>query len=348
LTRANATQRTIGGFFPLELTPVTPASSVLDLWSVNSDAALAFHNARSALHYILTAHRPARLWAPAFICSDAISAVPKGIPVSYYPLHADLSPDTSWLTARVTEGDCVLGVDYFGRPPASGFLDFVSHHKNILWIEDRAHALHPSSAPWGDWVVYSPRKLFGVPDGGIAIRNNAKANGVAQPRYDSISDTKFMAATLFQFEDTNGAGRGGGYRLFQESEAAMAVGMVKMSRLTWTLLSMIDPVEAMARRQANYDVLAACLTSFAIFSGTAASFAPLGFPIRHSDCDAVGARLQERGVFAARHWRVLPSPETEFPWEHDLSREIMTLPCDHRYDLDDMRFVAEVFLECAG
>jgi len=48
-------------------------------------------------------------------------------------------------------------------------------------------------------------------------------------------------------------------------------------------------------------------------------------------------------VFCARHWADLPSPGADFPAEHDLSRRLLTLPCDHRYDAADMARVAQAF-----
>mgnify|MGYP006999198428 CR=1 FL=1 len=38
----------------------------------------------------------------------------------------------------------------------------------------------------------------------------------------------------------------------------------------------------------------------------------------------------------------LPSPAAEFPAEHALSRRLLTLPCDHRYDAADMARVADM------
>ena len=39
--------------------------------------------------------------------------------------------------------------------------------------------------------------------------------------------------------------------------------------------------------------------------------------------------------------RFLPVPRAEFPGEHALAAELVTLPCDYRYGEQDMRRVAE-------
>jgi hypothetical protein len=52
-------------------------------------------------------------------------------------------------------------------------------------------------------------------------------------------------------------------------------------------------------------------------------------------------------IFCARHWADLPSPAADFPAEHELSRRLITLPCDHRYGEAEMARVADVFLGAA-
>jgi hypothetical protein len=74
--------------------------------------------------------------------------------------------------------------------------------------------------------------------------------------------------------------------------------------------------------------------------------APLGVPVLTKEAGAVAERMADAGVFCARHWARLPSPAADFPVEHDLSRRLLTLPCDHRYGEDDMARVAETFLAC--
>ena len=352
-------EKTIGGFFAPECAPtvpgVAPDCGVLDFWGVTETNAALFQNARSALRYIFNNHQhenrqAGRIWAPAFICADAIVAAPEGMSVDYFPIQPNLSPDVDWLNSRAMAGDCVLAVDYFGRPPALEFIELTRRRTDILWIEDRAQALSPSEVPWGDWVVYSPRKLFGVPDGGVALQINAQPDAsLSDPGYTPEEETSaktapVLAPALKAAVKTQN-NREAAFQEYRESEAAMTVGATTMSQLTRQLLCVIDPLAAITRRRENYAILDEALGDYAVFSNSDVSFAPLGFPVRHVDCDRILGHLHKEGVFAARHWRDLPSPASAFPWEHALAREIMTLPCDQRYDAKDMQRVAHVFLE---
>ena len=75
------------------------------------------------------------------------------------------------LLQGVRTGDAVLVVSYFGNPIAPSWCTLSRQRPEIVWIEDRAQALWPNSNPMGSWVVYSPRKLIGVPDGGVLVRH---------------------------------------------------------------------------------------------------------------------------------------------------------------------------------
>jgi dTDP-4-amino-4,6-dideoxygalactose transaminase len=58
--------------------------------------------------------------------------------------------------------------------------------------------------------------------------------------------------------------------------------------------------------------------------------------------DAVLNGLHAESIFAPVHWRNPPSPREEFPEEHDLSEELISLPCDHRYGKEEMHRIAGV------
>lgn len=323
--------RPIGGFFALERIGRPVAGNILDLWRARSDNSWMFVNARSALSHLLTERQVNRLLLPAFICPELAAAAGPGIAIAYYPLTPELSPDLAWLTAELEAGDCVVAVDYFGRPPSPDFRNFVSRRAEILWVEDCAQALAPEI--WAKWALYSPRKLFGVPDGGILVHADGR---IAPPRHAGADVVAATAPRICADADWR-------FTAYQEVEAGMRVSAQAMSRLTRDLLASLDPAPVMRRRRENYAVLAGLLPGHALIDDPAASFVPMGFPVRVSDRDAVWRRLCGAGVYAARHWAALPSDPVDFAFEHSLSRSIITLPCDQRYDGGDMRRVAAIF-----
>lgn len=335
-------QRAIGGFLPLDCEPCGGQTDVLSLWGVTGDNAWMFANARSALARLSRQLAGKRLVLPAYICPELAAVGDDRLQIAFYPLSEDLSPDIAALATIIRSGDCVLAVDYFGRPPNHGFQEFVSARTDVSWVEDRAQALDPGQAPWGDWVLYSPRKLLGVPDGGILVC----AGGAVPPAcYAKSSGPDRAGPRAMRRDDPEERDSETWYANYRVIEAEMGVSCEPMSVRSRARLSEIDVEWVIARRRANFSALAMCLSDVALFPEVEPKFTPLGFPVRVTGRDRVWHRLCEGRVFPARYWQHLPSESAIFPAEHALSRELLVLPCDQRYDESDMAQMVEMFRE---
>jgi hypothetical protein len=229
-----------------------------------------------------------------------------------------------------------LGIDYFGRSASRDFIALVQARPSVGWIQDCAHRLGPGHE-WGDWKLYSPRKLVGVPDGGILV---ACRKPLPLLRTTAPADFSFMLPAIARFEDEGENDNDRWYAAYVREEAAMQVGLQAMSRLSLGILDACDHLAQCEARHRNFLALHNRLRPWAQFADVDAGFAPLGYPIRASSAEAVATELSRARVFAARHWRTLPSPASDFPEEHRLARELITLPCDDRYDEVDMDRVA--------
>lgn len=330
--------RGIGGFLPLRIGRDTAVrQSVLDAWIPPGRDALCLHNARSALSALWQAAPPPRIWLPAYVCPEVAACVPEQCSVRYFGLDEQLQPRLETLT--IAQGDHVLAVDYFGRPPGAQLLAFVSAHPGTCWIEDRAQALSPGPE-WADWILYSPRKVLGVPDGGILVAGRSPLPVWAR-EWQPPRDLGFMLPCLERLEDVEELRNEEWYSHYRRVEDAMAVGSVAMSRVTAAVLASADIGSDRERRIANFAILRDRLAQWAFLDEGALSFAPLGFPLQLPAAADLARRLAARRIFAARHWPSLPSDPALFPAEHRLSRELLTLPCDYRYDAREMRFVAD-------
>ncbi|HXY99704.1 MAG TPA: hypothetical protein VEI03_06860 [Stellaceae bacterium] len=327
----------IGGFLPLAIdelpaAPVTP----WQLWTGGARGALTFHNARSALVWLLRQKDVRRLWLPAYICREVADAVAgAGTDIRFYAVGEALAPDAARLDAMLGRGDAVLGVDYFGFAPPAAFPALVRARGDVLWIEDRAQAFDPDAEPWGDWLIYSPRKLLGVPDGGLLVSQRCE---LSPPAYEDSRDLSFMAPTLERFEDAAETHSRDWYTSYREVEAGAVASLRPMSRLAGTLLRRIDAQSIASRRRRNHAMLAKAFPSLMLrFSGARPAAVPFGLALRVRDAGAVAGRLAEAGAFCARHWRSLPSDPRRFPEEHNLAQSLLTLPCDQRYGEAEMQ-----------
>jgi hypothetical protein len=339
------TSRPIGGFLGLEL----PAKDggFRALWGA-SDPSRAYVNASSALAALVRAMPRGTVWLPAYICPELARAVPPDR-LRYYPLDAELSPRADVLAASVRPGDILVAVDYFGRAPGTAFLDYVAAQPNVVFVEDSAQAIDTGTAAWGDWRLFSPRKVIGVPDGGLLVARSAKARAVILPDSmpDGIEAAECAAPQLARYEDEAETHNDVWFALNRAKEQAMPLSGRRVSRLTWALLGLLEPEPIADARRGNYDVLAARLADWAFLKDVRPPYVPLGFPVRlpPGARQRVQQHLYRQRVFPAVHWDNLPSPAAEFPNEHALSGALLTLPCDQRYGAAEMERVAALFLD---
>lgn len=335
--------RPIGGFFGLETG--APARRPADF---GAGSRLDFWNARAALAHLFAAEGVKRVWLPAYICRAAAEAAARdGRDVRFYATGDHLEPEGVDLAPQLRSGDAVLGVDYFGAPRGP-LPELAARFPDVVWVQDRAQALWPDAEPWGDHLLYSPRKVAGVADGGVLV---SRRKSIAPPRWAADEDLSRVMPARLRAADPEGRRNDAWFPAYRAAEAAMTCEPRPISEDSRRGLETLDlPAIAMRRRRNAERLLdlvgdRAFLDKPRLLAGAPPS-APLGVPVLTDDAGAVAARMAERRVFCARHWADLPSPAADFPGEHALSRRLLTLPCDQRYDGADMVRVAETFRAC--
>lgn len=327
-----------GGFFPLHLPEKNNKHSLARLWKLDQYSSLFFSNGRSALHHLINKLSPSTLWLPAYCCAAlAQAAVNTSASIRYFPLQG-FTPDVDFLRRNIKASDMVVAVDYFGRAPDAAFRELAASRPDITWVEDRAQAIAPGEQ-WGEYILYSPRKVVGVADGGIIVNTR----GVfAEPAHVFNEDTAFASAALLRYEDVQEAHNNVWYDAYKHSESSMKISQHAMSRLSRYILSYVDARPLIKKRKANYEVLSDLLSDIAMLPVGEVDFVPLGLPIKVNNKPEVAAFLHKKGIFAASHWPDMPSPEAEFASEHAMCSNMLTLPVDHRYGKADMKRIAKL------
>lgn len=322
----------IGGFFGLEAFSHVPSHSVFSAWKLDTTPYCAFSNARSALYHLIAYLKPARVWLPSYCCQSLRegSSYPDST-VHYYPLTASLSPDTGFLSRELSPHDTVIGIDYFGRSPDAAFLSYVQSHPDITWIEDCSQALQ--GFHWGHYTLYSPRKLLGVPDGGILV----SANHPLPPSPTLTTEAPHAShPACLRAADSDESHNDVWHAANQRHEASQSISFNGMSSTSHAILTHADAEIIAQTRRCNHAFLHSHLVNIALYPECDEHSVPFGFPIRSSMRSALAAYLASHGVFASHHWPTLPSPAEEHTDIHVLADHLLTLPCDQRYGLDDM------------
>jgi dTDP-4-amino-4,6-dideoxygalactose transaminase len=267
--------------------------------------------------------------------------------VKFYEVGYDLTlPSLNWLD-RIQPNDLVILVDYFGLPCDRNFINRAKEQG--AWVlEDACQALLTEGVGrYSDFVLFSPRKYLGVPDGGILVLNRKIPSGTRKVRQVPVKWwLKTISATILRREFDLGIGSRRWFELFQETEADGPIGLYAMSGFSRILLeNSFDYPSIAQKRVRNYRILNEKLMGFALFPSLPPHVVPLGFPIRVEGRDQVRQALFAEEIYPPVHWPIKGIVPKKFRNSHRLSDEIMTLPCDQRYGPEDMERIARVFLQ---
>lgn len=330
----------IGGMFGLEIT-LEPHWKESALPRFFSKQHVKLATARSAFRLLEAYHRPKSVWLPSYLCSAVRDAFCEAR-IHFYPVGRNLQiGSTEWLNDLVPN-DMVVFIDYFGF---SLWRDWGAQvRERGAWIvEDACHAM--VNGAWCEhshYVVFSPRKFVGVPDGGILLSQGGSwlpEGKLPNPPSDWWIDS--VTALVLRAEFDRNCGDRRWFELFRKCESAAPFEPARMSELSIGLLSRcINFEEISSRRRTNYLQLASCLPDLALFPELPAEVVPLGFPIQLADRDRVRHSLFEAQIYPAVHWPLKGVVPNEFAESHQLSQEIMTLPCDQRLRCDDIEIMS--------
>ena len=348
-TASHTSNRIIGGMFGLEFPLVGGDAGSVRLPGFLTGRHIKLASARSAFRLLESFFVPETVWLPSYLCGVILDAFQRAH-MRFYPVdrHLRLSSE-EWLS-DVKPNDMVMFIDYFGFLHWSDWGAEV-RRRGAWVVEDACQSmLNTQWCEHSHYVIFSPRKFVGIPDGGILMaRGECGLPEGELPLSPAAWWLEALAASVLRAEFDRHGGERQWFRLFQKSEAAAPIEPARMSELSELLLTHTIDFEAMARRRRdNFLLLAAALPELAIFSELPAEVVPLGFPIRVTQRDRVRQTLFQALVFPPVHWPLDGIVPEEFGESHRLSQEIMTLPCDQRYGARQLTRLADTIKSLAS
>jgi dTDP-4-amino-4,6-dideoxygalactose transaminase len=342
--QAEGIGKIIGGVFGLEIeAPSVPQSPP---FLVGNCVCLV--NARSAIRLLIDRLHPTQVWMPSYLCGAMLQAIaPHRTMLRFYDVSYELTPGSSRWIDQINRGDIVLVIDYFGF---AWDADAVAKARERgAWIlEDASQALLSGHVgKRSDFVVFSPRKFLGVPDGGIlVVRADVSLPDETLQTPPASWWLKALTVAIQRREFDRHGGDREWFRLFRDVEREFPTGNYAMSELSRLLLMQAFDYAAIAeRRRENYLFLRGALAKWAVFKDIPEDVAPLGFPICHPQRDRLRQHLFDQRIYPSVHWPIAGIVPAEFRDSHRLAEEIMTLPCDQRYSVDDMARMTSLMTE---
>lgn len=306
----------IGGYFSLECGNT----------SFYHKSGVFLNSARNALRYIIRAYNITKIALPYYTCPVVWQAVKEeGCTIIPYDIRDDFLPNIS-----LDKDSYIVYNNYFGICGKNVEV-LLKQYRNL--IIDNAQAFY--FLPKGLASFYSPRKFFGIPDGGVAICDKSL------PEKFNKSVSYNLCSHLLVRHDLAASD---GYNEFQKNDSALVGQPIElMSNLTQALMKNINYQSAKDRRLKNFIFLHNVLKEKnKIQIDLHTDDVPMVYPFGTTD-ETLRSQLIKNKIYVAKYWPI----ENEFDCmksekSQNLANSIIPLPIDQRYDLDDMKRILEV------
>jgi hypothetical protein len=303
----------IGGFFGLELN--YQGSFYPDAIELNSG--------RSAFEYILKQRQYEKILIPIFTC-NAIKLTLKKLRIKFekYSINAAMEPVLNDL--KLGPKEALLYTNYFGLQNKI-VNKLAKSYQNL--IIDNAQAFFDRPILGVD-TFYSPRKFFGVPDGGYAFTNSIESLNLSQ----GYSHHKFEH--LLRRHDLTPQEA---YTFFKVNESILEEESLScMSRITAKMLNAIDYQKVKTQRQSNFKKVHSSIGGInELLVEMNDESAPLTYPFLCQD-SSLRQRLLDQSIYTALYWPNVVIEARKDSIEYLYATQIVHLPIDQRYSEKDL------------
>lgn len=297
--------------------------------SLYHENAIALNCGRAALEYLIKAKGIRKLYVPYFCC-DSIAQPCRRCNVEYEYYHID-SGFYPIFDKLLGEDEWLYIVNYYGQISNQQIEKYKKAYGRI--IVDYAQSYFQMPVDGVD-TLYTCRKFFGVPDGAFLYTD--------KHLHDLEQDESFerIHYILGRYERS-------GSEFYEESVANNKLfateSLKSMSKLTTNLLRGID-----------YDVVKKCRTdNFAYlhehlgWRNKIQLTIPDGafmYPFYSENGMAVRKELQKKQVYIPTLWPDVFNVCNECSLEYDYAMNVLPLPVDQRYSINDMMYLVAQLL----
>lgn len=283
---------------------------------------------RNCLAYLIKVKKIKKLAIPYFMCdSDFNLCTQYGVELQFYQVGLDLRiseelflDDETWLYV----------VNYFGQIGADEILTLKQKYDRLIVDNAQAYFEEPVA---GVDTLYTCRKFFGVPDGGILFTDAKLDEGIMQSEsYEN------MVHLLGRYERCGSDF----YKESVENNKRFAGSPLRtMSKLTENLLRSIDYTFVKDRRTENYLYLNERLGSVneLRLKPIEGAFA---YPLLIADGAALKKHLIQHKIFVPTLWPNVLQANSADSVAYRLANDILSIPCDQRYGIEDMQYICDL------
>lgn len=311
----------IGGYFELQLRKGEHYHK----------GAVQLNTARNCLEYILRAKRYKKIYIP-YLDSEVIWEPMKklGIKYEFYSVDSRIDPI---FDKELAKDEVFFYSDIYGIKCNTVGKLVKKYDKQL--IVDNTHAFFSKPFPGID-TIYSPRKFFGLPDGAYLYTDT-----LLNEEFEQDMAIPHMTHLMKRIEYGSASSA---YQDYLDYCAGLVGQPIKrMSNLGETLLKNIDYENLRERQIKNFRYLHAALGKYNKFEydNFPADTCPLSYMF-YSEEPELRKKLIENKIYVSTYWKATLDLVKKDSAEYRIVNYLLPLPCDHRYDEEDMQQIVDV------
>ncbi|WP_313700489.1 hypothetical protein [Pantoea sp.] len=320
-------KESFGGFLPFEM----PTNI-----KIKSNNVVGLQSARAALKYFINETYIETVWLPAYTC-DALFDVfdNTNIIVKVYNITKSFSIEQNIALGKF---DVVIYVNYFGLNENN--IKNLAHKyppQNIIIDNSQAYFSRCNEFLAS---IYSPRKFFGVPDGGL-LKTKADLKASIEDSDMNLDKCRHLFERLLDKRDV-------AYMHYVSAEKKFEdLTPKKISALTEMILDYTDINRVSDIRMRNFNYYNSKLAEYNQLD-LSMEYAPLCYPFLPKK-NIPKELLVKKNIFLPTYWKdALIRDVNDF--ESMLINSALFLPLDQRYDFEDLDFVIDTIMKiyCEG
>ncbi len=282
---------------------------------------------RNALAYVIKAKNIKKIMMPKFMCDSCNKVLEEhSVHIRYFSIGIDFKP----VDIKRDADEWIYIVNYYGQL-SNNYLQSLGN--NVIIDNGQAYFQKPIE---GVDTLYTCRKFFGVADGAI-LYTDKFLNDI--PRDESFERMHFLhgrferSASEFYSE------------YVANNDFFINEPIKKMSKLTENLMHGIDYEAVSQKRTHNYKYLAQRFKEINKLSLNIPQGAFM-YPLYIDNGAEVRKQLQKIKIYIPTLWTDVYDLCQENELEYDMAKNILPLPVDQRYLIEDMEYVVSEVLKC--
>ena len=290
--------------------------------------AIALNCGRNALAYLCKAKDIKKLYLPYFLCSSVPDLCKKiNVKWSSYSINEHFQPV---FDQQLHDGEWLYIVNFYGQL-SNEYLQILKEKYGRIII-DNAQSYFQMPIEGAD-TLYTARKYFGVADGAFLYTDTKLKEEI--PIDESFERMHFL---LGRYERSANEFYG---EYVSNNKMFAAEPVKQMSYLTRNILCGIDYERIAEQRQNNFEFLDKALCTINQLQ-VKTVYGAFMYPLLIENGAVVRKVLQKEKIYIPTLWPyVLDNCESD-SLEYHLAADILPIPIDQRYDIQDMKYLAEV------